>query len=196
MNPDSLEKVAEEVKGCPLCKLSSSRKNAVPGEGAVGAKILFIGEAPGRSEDAMGRPFVGSAGKILDNAMASAGIDRSEVFITNLVKCRPPGNREPEEDEIISCRPYLERQIALVEPDIICVLGKTALGALLGGDSIAATRGKMIEKEGRKYFLSLHPAAAIYNRKLLAVIEQDLKKLAAESDRVRFKDSSTKEGAL
>src|SRR5918912_2742970 len=99
---DSLEKIAAEVRGCPLCKLSRTRKNAVPGEGQLAAKIMFIGEAPGKSEDEKGRPFVGAAGKVLDNMLKKAGIERSQVFITNVVKCRPPNNMVPEEDEVIA----------------------------------------------------------------------------------------------
>jgi uracil-DNA glycosylase family 4 len=177
---DSLEKIAAEVRGCPLCKLARTRKNAVPGEGQLAAKIMFIGEAPGRSEDEKGRPFVGAAGRILDDLLQKAGIERSQVFITNVVKCRPPNNRVPEEDEAAACRPYLDRQIALVKPKVICILGRTAYSSLLGGSSITTNRGKIVEKAGQKYFLTFHPAAAIYNKSLLAALESDLKKLAKE----------------
>jgi uracil-DNA glycosylase family 4 len=177
---DSLEKIAANVRGCPLCKLSRSRKNAVPGEGQLSAKIMFIGEAPGRSEDEKGRPFVGAAGRILDELLKKAGIERSEVFITNIVKCRPPNNRVPKEDELTACRPYLDRQIALIKPKVICILGRTAYSALLGGSSITANRGKIVERAGQKYFLTFHPAAVIYNKDLLSALEADLKKLAVE----------------
>jgi DNA polymerase len=177
---DSLEKVAANVRGCPLCKLSRSRKNAVPGEGQLSAKIMFIGEAPGRSEDEKGRPFVGAAGRILDELLKKAGIERSQVFITNIVKCRPPNNRVPKEDELTACRPYLDRQIALIKPKVICILGRTAYSSLLGGSSITANRGKIVERAGQKYFLTFHPAAVIYNKDLLSALEADLKKLAVE----------------
>jgi DNA polymerase len=177
---DSLEKIAAEVKGCPLCKLARTRKNAVPGEGQLAAKIMFVGEAPGRSEDEKGRPFVGAAGKILDDLLQKAGIERSQVFITNVVKCRPPNNRVPEDDEAVACRPYLDRQIALIKPKVICILGRTAYASLLGGSSITTNRGKIVEKAGQKYFLTFHPAAAIYNKSLLSALEADLKKLAKE----------------
>jgi DNA polymerase len=177
---DSLEKIAANVRGCPLCKLSRSRKNAVPGEGQLSAKIMFIGEAPGRSEDEKGRPFVGAAGRILDELLKKAGIERSQVFITNIVKCRPPNNRVPKEDELTACRPYLDRQIALIKPKVICILGRTAYSALLGGSSITANRGKIVERAGQKYFLTFHPAAVIYNKDLLSELEADLKKLAVE----------------
>lgn len=180
---DSLEKVAAEVIGCPLCKLSRSRINAVPGEGQTSAKLMFIGEAPGKNEDEKGRPFVGAAGRILNEAMEKAGIKRSQVFITNVVKCRPPNNRIPQDDERNACRPYLERQISLIEPKIICILGNTAYFSMLGGKSIAANRGKIIKKNGQRYFLTIHPAAAIYNRSLRTVLENDLFTLAKEIKR-------------
>ena len=175
---DSLEKVGVEVRGCPLCKLARTRKNAVPGEGQLSANVMFVGEAPGRSEDEKGRPFVGAAGKLLDELLTKAGIERSKVFITNVVKCRPPGNRVPEEDESAACTPYLEREIELIRPKVICVLGRTAYSSLLGGSSITADRGKIVEKGGQKYFLTIHPAAAIYRKSLVSVLEFDLKKLA------------------
>lgn len=177
---DSLEKIAADVRGCPLCKLARTRKNAVPGEGQISAKIMFIGEAPGRSEDEKGKPFVGAAGRILDDLLKKAGIERSQVFITNIVKCRPPNNRVPEEDELIACRQYLDRQIALIKPKVICILGRTAYSSILGGSSITANRGKIVERSGQKYFSTFHPAAVIYNKKLLSTLEADLKKLAAE----------------
>jgi DNA polymerase len=161
-----------------MCKLARTRRNAVPGEGQLSAKIMFVGEAPGKCEDEKGRPFVGAAGKILDELLKKAGIERSQVFITNIVKCRPPDNRVPEEDEVAVCRAYLDRQIALIRPKVICVLGRTAYSSLLGGGSITADRGKMVEKSGQKYFLTIHPAAAIYRKSLTSVLESDLKRLA------------------
>lgn len=179
-NDDSLEKIAAEVRSCPLCKLARTRKNAVPGEGQLAAKIMFIGEAPGRSEDEKGRPFVGAAGRILNNLLDKVGIERSQVFITNVVKCRPPNNRVPEDDEVAICRPYLERQIALIKPKVICILGRTAYSSLLGGSSITTNRGKIMVREGQKFFLTFHPAAAIYNKNLLSALEADLNLLAKE----------------
>ena len=177
---DSLEKIANDVRGCPLCRLAKTRKNAVPGEGQLSAKIMFIGEAPGRSEDEEGRPFVGAAGRILNDVLKKVSIERSQVFITNIVKCRPPNNRVPKGDELNACRPYLDRQIALIKPKVICILGRTAYFSLLGGSSITADRGKITKKAGQKYFLTFHPAAVIYNKSLLSALEADLKKLAVE----------------
>ena len=177
---DSLERIAKQVIGCPLCKLAQSRKNAVPGEGRLAAKLMFIGEAPGKNEDDKGKPFVGAAGRILNEALEKAGIQRSLVFITNVVKCRPPDNRVPEDDERIACRPYLDRQISLIAPQIICILGATAYSSILGGKSITVNRGKIVKKNGQKYFVTIHPAAAIYNRNLRSVLQNDLSKLFQE----------------
>ncbi len=187
---DTLEKIAADVRGCPLCKLARTRKNAVPGEGQLSAKIMFIGEAPGSSEDEKGRPFVGAAGRILDDLLEKAGIERSQVFITNIVKCRPPNNRVPKEDELTACRPYLDRQIALIKPKVICILGKTAYSSLFGGSSITANRGKILARAGQKYFLTFHPAAVIYNKGLLSVLEADLKKLAVEINKDEESEAS------
>src|ERR687886_2388340 len=184
LKSDSLEKIADEVIGCPLCKLSRTRKNAVPGEGQLSAKLMFIGEAPGKNEDLKGRPFVGAAGRILDESMKKAGLERSEVFITNLVKCRPPGNRVPQEDERTACQPYLRRQILLLSPKIICILGSTAYGSILGGKSITASRGKIMVHKGQRYFLTVHPAAAIYNRNLRHIFENDILKLSEEFKKI------------
>ncbi len=183
---DSLEKIASEVIGCPLCKLSRSRRNAVPGDGQLSSKILFIGEAPGKNEDEQGKPFVGAAGMILNQALEKAGISRAEVFITNVVKCRPPNNRLPENDERSICRQYLDRQISLIDPKIICILGSTAYSSILGGKSIIKNRGKIIEKNGQKYFLTIHPAAAIYNKNLRSVLNNDLFLLSKEIKKMEY----------
>ena len=183
---DSLEKIASEVIGCPLCKLSRSRRNAVPGDGQLSSKIIFIGEAPGKNEDEQGKPFVGAAGMILNQALEKAGIKRAEVFITNVVKCRPPGNRVPENDERSICRQYLDRQISLIAPKIICILGSTAYSSILGGKSITKNRGKIMERNGQKYFLTIHPAAAIYNKNLRSVLNNDLFILSKEIKKMEY----------
>jgi uracil-DNA glycosylase len=183
---DSLEKIASEVIGCPLCKLSRSRRNAVPGDGQLSSKIMFIGEAPGKNEDEQGKPFVGAAGMILNQALEKAGIKRAKVFITNVVKCRPPGNRVPENDERSICRQYLDRQISLIAPKIICILGSTAYSSILGGKSITKNRGKIMERNGQKYFLTIHPAAAIYNKNLRSVLNNDLFILSKEIKKMEY----------
>ena len=180
---DSLEKIATEVRVCLLCKLSRSRKNAVPGEGQLPAKIMLIGEAPGKNEDEKGQPFVGAAGKALDLALEKSGIPRQSVFITNIAKCRPPDNRIPEPEEQIACRPYLDRQISLISPQIICILGNTAYSSLLGGKSVMADRGKILKRGGQEYLITIHPAAAIYNRDFRSVLEDDLSLLGHEIEK-------------
>lgn len=191
VSDDSLEKIASEVIGCQLCKLSRSRKNAVPGDGQTSAKVIFIGEAPGKNEDENGKPFVGIAGRILDGALQKVGIERSKVFITNIVKCRPPGNRVPEDAERAACRAYLDRQISLIAPRIICLLGATAYSSILGGKSIIENRGKIIKRSGQKYFITIHPAAAIYNRNLLHVLEDDLSSLSKEIKKMENLDRNS-----
>lgn len=170
--------ISDEVIHCTKCQLCKTRKNAVPGEGSSSAKIMFVGEAPGRFEDLQGKPFVGKAGMILEAALSNANISRSQVFITNIVKCRPPGNRRPKSDEIAKCRDYLNKQISMINPIIICILGATAYSSLLGGKEITSNRGKLLSINGRNYFLTIHPAATLYRRSLLQVLEKDLLKLS------------------
>jgi DNA polymerase len=126
-----LATVHSEIVGCTKCELHKSRKNAVPGEGPADAKIMFVGEGPGQNEDELGRPFVGAAGRLLTELLESIGLSRSEVFITNIVKCRPPGNRAPRKPEIEACNPYLMSQIRLIKPRIVCALGTPAIATLL-----------------------------------------------------------------
>jgi DNA polymerase len=141
-----LDKVADEVCRCHECDLGYSRTNAVPGEGNSNARIMFIGEAPGADEDAQGRPFVGRAGKLLDKIITACGLKRSDVFIGNILKCRPPGNRDPRAEEIVSCFPYLQRQIEIINPEIIVALGAPAARTLLNTNkSIGQLRGQFYE---------------------------------------------------
>jgi uracil-DNA glycosylase len=176
---ESLESIKNKVIECVLCDLSTSRKNAVPGNGSVKRKIILIGEAPGKNEDEKGIPFVGSAGKILDQALADAGIERKEIYITNVVKCRPPNNRVPTDEEIGICtKHYLKKEIENISPMVICILGATALKSLLGLEHMAPYRGKIVTRPPLRYFITYHPAATIYNNKLKQVFFEDIKKLA------------------
>jgi DNA polymerase len=163
----------DQIVSCTLCDLSQSRTRAVPGEGPVGAGIFLVGEAPGRDEDATGRPFVGRAGKLLDRALCEAGRERSQAFITSVVKCRPPKNRRPNKREMITCLPYLRQQIELVSPRIICLMGNVASSALLGKQGITALRGQVFE--GR-YLVTYHPAAVLRNPNRWEEFVSDLKR--------------------
>ncbi len=180
-----IDSIRSQVISCTKCSLSKTRTNAVPGKGNPKAEILFIGEAPGRNEDQKGEPFVGSAGKILTEALSSAGLSRDDVYITNVVKCRPPNNRIPLQEEKESCQAYLSKELEIIKPKIICIMGNTAYASLLNGNSITKNRGKIIEKDGQKYFLTIHPAATIYNQELKSVLKDDIKTLVEILDRLK-----------
>lgn len=172
-----IESIKNSVLKCELCHLSKTRTSSVPGKGSFTADVIFVGEAPGRSEDQRGEPFVGAAGKKLTAALETVGVLRDAVYITNIVKCRPPDNRVPTKDEVDTCMDYLQREIMIINPKIICILGNTAYSSLLDGDSISKNRGKVIRFHDRLYFLTFHPAATIYNQSLFDVFCEDLKKL-------------------
>lgn len=180
-----LEKIQQQVIVCKKCELCKTRTNAVPGKGSKNAELLFVGEAPGRSEDKKGEPFVGAAGKKLSIALEHAGLSRDDVYITNVVKCRPPKNRIPSEIEENSCAKYLDSEISLIRPKIICIMGNTAYHSLLGGNSITKNRGKIIHKDGKTYFLTVHPAATIYNQSLLSTLKKDMKALVKTLNEMR-----------
>lgn len=173
----NLEEIQKQVIVCKKCDLCKTRTNAVPGKGSLNADIIFVGEAPGRSEDKRGEPFVGAAGKKLSIALEHAGISRDQVYITNVVKCRPPNNRTPLEREERSCEGFLKSEIELINPKIICIMGNTAFHSLLNGDNIMKNRGKIVQKDGMTYFLTVHPAATIYNKSLLDILKKDMKRL-------------------
>ena len=175
---DTLNKIALDIKNCQLCLLCNNRKNTVPGEGGFRKKLMIIGEAPGYHEDQSGRPFVGTAGKILRNTLLKNNIQFEDVFITNIIKCRPPNNRQPHINEKKICIQYLERQILLLQPKIICLLGNVVSSYILDIKSITNERGSILHKKDLKYFVTYHPAATLYNRNLLNIFEQDIKKLA------------------
>ena len=177
-NTDTINKIANEIKICTLCSLSKSRTNAVPGEGQFRKKLMIIGEAPGFNEDQTGRPFVGAAGKILRNTLIKCGVNIEDVFITNIVKCKPPNNRQPKNNEKDTCSRYLERQISLLKPKIICILGNVAASYILDINSVSQYRGKILTKNEIDFFITYHPAATIYNRKLILDFENDIKNLA------------------
>ena len=180
-----LPSLSAAVHQCGRCALGHSRTRAVPGVGPANARIMIVGEAPGQNEDQQGEPFVGAAGKLLDQLLAGIGLSRGEVFITNILKCRPPGNRDPLPAEAEACSPYLERQLQLIHPEVVLVLGRHALARLLPGyDSISRLHGKVIVKDGVTYIPIYHPAAALYNSFLMAPLEQDFKAVKLHLDRM------------
>lgn len=174
-NWDDLKKSIAECKKCRLC---TNRTNIVLGEGNINAKIMFIGEGPGADEDKQGLPFVGKAGQLMNKAFQALRINREEIYIANIVKCRPPSNRVPEEDEAQACLNYLRNQVVLIKPEIIVLLGSTALKNILGKEyGITAVRGKWMEKNGIKYMPTWHPAALLRDENKKIEFWQDLKEL-------------------
>ncbi len=174
---DILAQVAREVAVCQKCALYHSRKRAVPGEGPAKCEIMFIGEGPGFYENEQGRPFVGAAGKFLDELLAQAGLKREDVWITNIVKCRPPGNRDPLPEEVSACNEYLERQIHAVDPSIIITLGRHSMGKFMPGAKITGVHGQM-RRVGDRYVIAMfHPAAALHQASLKPALLTDFAKL-------------------
>ena len=172
-----LETIKQNVIKCTKCDLCKTRTNAVPGKGNFQSDVIFVGEAPGRNEDKNGEPFIGVAGKKLSIALDEAGISRDVVYITNIVKCRPPNNRIPNTNERDTCKEYLKQEISIIKPKLICILGNTAFNSILGGSEITKFRGKVVRKNNLLYFLTIHPAATIYNQKLIDVLKNDIVKL-------------------
>jgi DNA polymerase len=172
-----LEIVKQNVIKCTKCDLCKTRTNAVPGKGNFQSDVIFVGEAPGKNEDQNGEPFIGIAGKKLSAALDEAGISRDDIYITNIVKCRPPNNRVPTTNERDTCKEYLKQEIAIIKPKLICILGNTAFNSILGGSEITKYRGKVVRKDNLLYFLTIHPAATIYNQKLIDVLKNDIVKL-------------------
>jgi uracil-DNA glycosylase family 4 len=178
----SLAAYGDEVAGCTKCALSKARTQVVFGSGSPSAELMFVGEAPGFHEDKQGVPFVGAAGQLLGKLLAGIGMSRDEVFVANVLKCRPPGNRDPQPDEIEACEPHLWRQIELIEPRVIATLGNFAT-KLLSGKPLGITRVHGVEQEvvlgGNRVLLYplFHPAAALYTPRMLEVLEADFRRL-------------------
>jgi len=170
------EELEETCNQCKKCKLCNGRKNVVIGTGNKNAKIMFIGEGPGADEDIQGTPFVGKAGQLMNKAFEGIGLKREDVYIANIVKCRPPQNRNPEKDEEEACKEYIEAQINLVNPETIVLLGSVALKNILGDEyGITSSRGKIVEKNGRKILPTFHPAALLRDESKKINFWQDLK---------------------
>lgn len=180
-----LEELHQRIASCPDCDLCHTRTHAVPGEGPPNAEVLFVGEAPGFYEDQQARPFVGPAGRFLDELIASIGLRRDQVFITNVVKCRPPNNRDPLPGEIDACRKHLQRQIDLIQPKIIVSLGRYSLAWFSPRDAISKVHGQAKVKDGVYFIPMYHPAAALHAGNMRKVIEEDFRKIPAVLERAR-----------
>jgi DNA polymerase len=174
-----IEKLNQEIKSCRKCPLWKSRKNTVPGEGPANAKIVIVGQAPGVEENETGRPFVGRAGKFLNKLLKIAGIEREKVFITSPLKClpQPPINRKPKKEEIEACLPWLKKQIEIINPKYFVLLGEVAFSVFFPNRKLGDFRGKWIEKNGKFYFSTYHPAAGLRFPKIKKILEKDFKKL-------------------
>ena len=177
-----LEKLHDTIRNCTLCPLHETRNNAVPGEGPCDASVMLVGEAPGAKEDETGRPFVGRSGQLLDTLLEEIGLTREDVFITSILKSRPPKNRTPTQFEINICRPYLEHQIELIKPQIIVLLGGVAISSLIGPWKVSESHGRFFESGSQTYFMTYHPAAALRFPKIKSHMRDDFKKLARELD--------------
>jgi uracil-DNA glycosylase len=181
-----LKEVAAAVRTCQLCRLAKTRTRAVPGEGYSGAEVMLIGEGPGYREDQEGKPFIGPAGKFLDELLGLAGLERETVFIANVVKCRPPNNRDPMPDEMAACAPYLERQLALVDPRVVVTLGRYSMSRFFPGERISQIHGTARVVDGRLCVAMFHPAAGLHQASLADVIRDDFRKLPALLQQARL----------
>lgn len=180
-----LAQIAKEVSSCQECALYRSRKLSVPGEGPVNSEIMFIGEGPGFHENEQGRPFVGAAGNLLNDLLAEAGLKRADVWIGNVVKCRPPGNRDPLPEELAACNAYLERQMAVINPKIIITLGRYSMGKFMPGAKISQVHGQMRRIDGRFVIAMFHPAAALHQAALKPALIKDFSQLPALLEQAR-----------
>jgi len=178
---NKLEELAARIRVCQLCPLSESRTNAVPGDGKFSAQVMIIGEAPGKDEDETGVPFVGAAGRFLDQVLEGTSLDRRDFFITNTVKCRPPKNRTPKKGEVETCSSnYLYEQIELINPKLVMLLGGVAAKAALGVKSVTEARGRVVERDGRRFLVGYHPAVRFYREDLGEKVKEDFALLKRE----------------
>lgn len=182
---EKLNKLAQEISACTKCALHETRKKSVPGDGPANAEILFIGEGPGFHENEQGHPFVGASGKFLDQLLAQAGLTRTEVFICNVVKCRPPGNRDPLPDEIVACDIHLEEQIKIINPSIIVTLGRISMNKFIPAAKITAVHGQMRKVDERFVIPMFHPAAALHQAALKPSILADFVRLPDQLNEAR-----------
>ena len=172
-----LTELHEEIAVCQRCDLAKGRTQTVPGEGPEDAEIMFIGEAPGFHEDRQGRPFVGAAGRFLEELLASIGLTREDVYICNVIKCRPPGNRDPLSDEIAACKPFLDKQIELIQPKLIVTLGRFSMARYFPNAKITHIHGQPKRIGGRIYYPMFHPAAALHQPRWRSIVQEDMLKI-------------------
>ncbi len=170
-----LIKLNKEIKNCKKCPLWKTRKNTVPGEGPANAKIMVVGQAPGDNEDKTGRPFIGRAGKFLNQLLEISGVQREKVFITSPIKCFPPKNRKPGKEEITSCLPYFKKQIEIINPQKLILLGEVAFKIFFSDKKLKDSRGKWVERDNKRFFVTYHPAAGIRFFKMRKILEKDFK---------------------
>jgi uracil-DNA glycosylase family 4 len=200
---ETLQEIAEQINQCKLCQLAYSRKHAVPGEGPANAEIMLIGEGPGFHENEQGRPFVGQAGKFLDELLLKGGFKRQDVFITNVVKCRPPGNRDPQPEELAACQNFLERQIAVLHPLVIITLGRFSMARYFNDAKISFIHGRVSWNQDKLIIPMYHPAAGLHQPALRPTIEKDFSQLSLWVEKARSErqqhavnaDSSSKDDA-
>lgn len=173
----TLKELHSKCLNCQRCRLHEGATNVVPGEGSPNAEIMFIGEGPGKKEDESGRPFVGPAGKFLDQLLASINLAREDIFIANMVKCRPPNNRDPESDEMDTCRPWLDKQIEIISPKVFVPLGRFAMSKFLKGTVISKEHGNLYSRGDKVIFAMYHPAVALYKGSMREVLLEDFQNL-------------------
>jgi len=184
---ETLESIRADLGDCQRCKLAPKRTNIVFGSGNPNAELVFVGEAPGFDEDQQGLPFVGAAGQLLTKIIESTGVKREETYICNILKCRPPDNRNPEPDEVLQCSPFLKRQLAAIKPKIVCALGKFAAQTLLqSADPISRLRGKFQDIDGMRVIATFHPAYLLRSPEKKREVWEDMKQIRAELFRLRF----------
>ena len=180
-----LQELCDQVAVCTDCILCKTRNHAVPGEGSETAEIMLVGEGPGFHEDQQGRPFVGASGRFLEQLLASIGLTREQVYIANVVKCRPPNNRDPLPEEVNACRKYLDRQIKIIKPKLIATLGRHAMASFFPNEKIGKVHGQLMTKDGLHLLPLYHPAAALHAGSMRRVIEEDFQKMLGVLEQVR-----------
>jgi len=193
MSSMNLEELNNKILKCEKCLLSKTRLKVVPGEGSCEAEIMFVGEGPGQKEDEQGRPFVGAAGKLLDELIRSIGLKREDVYIANIIKCRPPHNRDPLPKEIESCHGWLGEQIKIIKPKLIVLLGRHSMDRFLPNQKISIDHGKAKRRNGQVYFPIYHPAAALYRSNLLEDLRKDFRKIPKILEMVKSNEIDSEE---